>query len=401
MSPFTVLILSIFSILSLSWGAQCGVYHRVKKGETLWEIAKKYKLSLKELYELNPHLKKRKYLRAGEKICVARSRRKTSSNYILYKVKKGDTLSTIAKRFGTSVSAIKRANNLRSNRIRVGQKLKIPVKSVRSKSYKTAKRTKTTTRTKYITYRVKRGDTLSKIAKKFGTSVKEIKRVNNLKSSRIRVGQKLKIPVKEVVRRKKEENVRTRERVVYEKVRKRVYVRYRVKKGDSLIKIAKKFGTSVRTIKRVNGLKSNRIYVGQVLKIPVYKYVYVEKKPKVPKISVKNLPVNGKVVKNKRGILIYTECGKPVRVVDSGKVIYSGDDLTAFGNMVIVRHDNYISVYAYNSKNTVRLGQRVKKGDVIGYVGTKPDEGRCALHFELRDSNGALLNPLNHISVKR
>ncbi len=92
-------------------------------------------------------------------------------------------------------------------------------------------------------YRVKKGDTLIKIAKRFGTKVKIIEDYNRL-GRFLRVHQKIIIPL----------NVR--------------YVKYRVKRGDSLLVISKKFGVSYKKIKRINELSSNTIRVGQVLKIP-------------------------------------------------------------------------------------------------------------------------------------
>ncbi|GAB6065405.1 LysM peptidoglycan-binding domain-containing protein [Aquifex pyrophilus] len=392
MNLFTVLILGIVSLLSCSFSADyCRTYYEVKKGDTLWEISKKYKISIKKLYELNPKLKKRKYLIPGEKICL-----KESERYVIYRVKRGDTLIEIAKKFGVSVNEIKKANNLKGNVIRVGQKLKIPVKGKVKKERKKTKK-------KFIIYRVKKGDSLIKIAKKFGVSVREIKFLNNIKGNRIYVGQKLKIPTKraylyEEIKKKYEEK---KGRVVLDRVKKVVYLRYRVRKGDSLIKIAKRFRTSVKAIKRANRLKGNLIRVGQVLKIPVYKYVFIERVARIPKISLKELPVDGKVVKNDKGVYIYTDCGKPVKAVASGKVVYSGNDLHALGNMIIIEHENFISVYAHNARNTVRLGQRVRKGDIIGYVGIVPTEGRCALHFEIRNLNGAILNPSYYLSEKK
>ncbi|AAC06844.1 LysM peptidoglycan-binding domain-containing protein [Aquifex aeolicus] len=349
MNPFTVLILGILSALTL-YASECSVYYKVKKGDSLWKIAKEYKTSIGKLLELNPKLKNRKYLRPGEKICL---------------------------------------------------KKKI------SKSKKVVKtKTKTNYKKSYVVYRVKRGDSLIKIAKKFGVSVKEIKRVNKLKGNRIYVGQKLKIPVyKEVKTVKKEQKVyRTTSKypkVVKERVRKRVIVIYRVRRGDTLIKIAKRFRTSVKEIKRINRLKGNLIRVGQKLKIPVYRWVYIEKYAKIPKISLAFLPVDGKVVRDKRGVTIYTDCGKPVKAVESGKVIYSGNDISVYGNIVILDHGTYTTVYAYNERNTVKADQKVKKGETIGYVGIKPDEGRCALHFEIRDKQGNLYNPLMYLSKKK
>ncbi len=104
------------------------------------------------------------------------------------------------------------------------------------------------------TYRVRRGDSLSKIAQKTGVSVKRIKRLNRMKSSRIRVGSRLKIYSSSKSRKSKH----------YKKGRARTY---RVTRGDSLSKIAKKAGISVRKLKRLNRLKSSKIKAGKRLRL--------------------------------------------------------------------------------------------------------------------------------------
>lgn len=99
-----------------------------------------------------------------------------------YKVKKGDALSTIARRYGTSVSAIKSANGLRSDTIRIGQRLTIPSLSDAAIAAGAA------------VHDVQSGDTLSEIATQYGISTTELKRANGLRSDMIRIGQKLIIP---------------------------------------------------------------------------------------------------------------------------------------------------------------------------------------------------------------
>ena len=94
----------------------------------------------------------------------------------IYTVKKGDSLYSIAQKFNTTVENIKRANNLASNLLSIGQKLKIP---------------STLSSNVYI---VQKGDSLYKIAQKFNTTVENIKRANNLTSNLLSIGQKLKIP---------------------------------------------------------------------------------------------------------------------------------------------------------------------------------------------------------------
>ena len=106
-----------------------------------------------------------------------------------------------------------------------------------------------TTQTTTI-YTVKSGDTLYKIANLYNTSVKELIELNNLSSTSLSIGQQIKVPVEE-------DNTTNNE-----------YVNYKVKKGDNLYSIATEYGVSVETIKQINNLTNNLLSIGQVLKIP-------------------------------------------------------------------------------------------------------------------------------------
>ncbi|GIW47748.1 MAG: peptidoglycan endopeptidase LytF [Deltaproteobacteria bacterium] len=175
---------------------------------------------------------------------------------IRYVVKKGDSLYTLSKRFGVSVEDIKRANNLKSSLINVGQKLIIPVSSTKGL---TATREEKPERDNsfHIRYVVKKGDTLSEIAQSFGVSVAEIKRLNGITGNMIKEGMVIKIPG-------------STGKAISSSPSNEVFVskRYVVQKGDSLYTIAKRFGTTVDEIKRANGLNHNRIKVGDVLILP-------------------------------------------------------------------------------------------------------------------------------------
>lgn len=155
-----------------------------------------------------------------------------------YTVQRGDTLYGIAKQFGTTVADIKRINNLNSDSISVGQVLIIEEDTAPT------------------TYTVQRGDTLYSIGRKFNIPVLDLMRINNITSTILRVGQVLTLIVNE------EENAGG---VVVVPV----YENYSVKRGDSLYSIAKQFGTTVNQIKQDNGLYSNLLTIGQVLRIKV------------------------------------------------------------------------------------------------------------------------------------
>lgn len=145
-----------------------------------------------------------------------------------YTVKSGDSLYSIANKYGITVDDLKEANNLTSNSLSIGQVLKLP--------------TKTTNEQETITYTVKSGDSLYKISNEYNTTVDAIKSANNLTSNLLSIGQVLKIPT--------DNNLETT---------------YTVQKGDSLYSIAKKFDTSIDEIKRLNNLSSNLLSIGQIL----------------------------------------------------------------------------------------------------------------------------------------
>ncbi len=154
------------------------------------------------------------------------------SDYITYTVSKGDTLYSIAKRFDTTVDDIKKLNNLTSDSLEINQILKIPTTKDESNEF----------------YIVSKGDTLYGIAKRYNTTVNELKNLNNLTSDSLAIGQVLKIPLND------SSNLN--------------YINYTVSMGDTLYAIARRYGTTVDAIKKVNGLKDDILTIGEILKIP-------------------------------------------------------------------------------------------------------------------------------------
>lgn len=162
---------------------------------------------------------------------------------VKHKVKAGESLSVIAKRYGTSVATIKSANRLKSSGLAIGQVLTIPGYSMPA----VVPKAKNPIETKTVTHIVRKGDYLGKVAKRYKVSVASIKRENRLKSDTLKLGQKLRITVslKDLPVRK-----------------------HKVKRGEFLGKIATKYGVTVNSLRKANKLRSDSLAVGQVLIIP-------------------------------------------------------------------------------------------------------------------------------------
>lgn len=144
----------------------------IQKGDTLYSIAQKFNTTVDRLKELNNLTSNT--LVIGSTLLVPK---RITASGTTYTVKRGDTLYGIAQAFNISVEELKKANNLTSNVLSIGQVLTIPK-----------------TEENYITYTVKKGDTLYSIARNYDVSVNELMQLNNLSSSVLTVGQTLVIP---------------------------------------------------------------------------------------------------------------------------------------------------------------------------------------------------------------
>lgn len=209
-------------------------YYVVKKGDTLWSIARSFGLTVNELKEINNLTSNN--LTVGQTLLVKENMTDVPpvedvSGFEYYTVQKGDTLYSIAKKYNISVDKLKEINNLKTNTLSIGQKLIIG---------------ETISSNQYI---VQKWDTLYSIARKFNISVDNLKKANNLSSNVLSIGQTLIIPSSGST----------------EPISTNVYI---VKKGDTLYNIAKSFNTTVTEIKNLNNLSSNVLSIGQQLILP-------------------------------------------------------------------------------------------------------------------------------------
>jgi membrane-bound lytic murein transglycosylase D len=164
-----------------------------------------------------------------------------SGDYLVHKVGRGETLSRIAKQYGVEAEALQEFNNISNVRsLQIGQKIKIPISDKGGPEV--------------ITHIVRKGETLELIAKHYKVSVATLKTSNNIKNvRRLQIGQELKVPLSK--------------RNVLAKTQEKKMVVYRVKRGDSLSKIASDFGVSVSQLKEWNSFKGSRIYPGSQIKV--------------------------------------------------------------------------------------------------------------------------------------
>lgn len=247
----------------------------VKKGAYLKEIAEQYGTSYQELRKLNPELKKSRIppgtgmyalkvppgigtIVIAENSVEQKTRQDKaqapvekkkvkkslpSGDVVVYRVQRGDNLSKIARRYGVNVALLQEANDIYDvKKLQIGQKIVVPI----SASSKVV-----------IAHTVQKSETLSSIARQYKTDVATLKSLNTIRNAkRLQIGQKLKVPLSKSSVLAQGDSSKTR------------MVTYRVKRGDSLSKIASTFGVSVRQLQKWNNIgKRTVIYPGNRLKV--------------------------------------------------------------------------------------------------------------------------------------
>lgn len=270
------------------------------------------------------------------------------------------------------------------------------------------------------TYRVVKGDTLYSIAFRYGLDYRSLAKDNGIEPPyNIAVGQVIKL------------NLKTSQAPTYT-----------VKKGDTLYSIAKANGQSVDFLAGVNNLsRPYTLKVGQVLYlarvdststanraqsavVPVAgqstqsaqpkpaataaapapaKPVVVSGKTRTVSGIKWMWPTQGKVIENfslaeqgNKGIDISGTQGQQILAAADGQVVYAGNALRGYGNLIIINHDNeFLSAYAHNDALLVTEGQKVVRGQQIARMGST-DAKSVRLHFEIR-YRGQSVNPVNYL----
>ena len=426
----------------------------VKKGDTLEKIADKLNTTVAELSSVNK-LKKANVLQPGQVLKGPAVTRKA------YVVARGDTVFSIAKRFHVSVEDLREVNGLSAKAsIHSGQKIRLPAgykaapgeaadetpdkaeaapakgrkgKAAAAEVFEEAGAGEhaagriTTVEGKGASYKVRKGDTLAKIADKLDTDVAEVKRLNHIKGTAVRAGQVYRGPS------------------VAEHV-------YTAAAGDTVAGVAQRFGVSAQRLRSANRLSKRTVSLrsGQKIHLPSgYReqsapaparpsrsypqppsresgalpsrpLPYVPSgqvpRPYIPPPSAGaeatpapgptdaqisqmgkdrfQWPIRGDIVSDfgpkaggqrNDGINIQADAGAVVRAAAEGDVVYAGDQVPGFGNLVLIKHtDGWVTAYAHLSHIDVKNQQKITQGQQIGQVGNTGGVPSPQLHFEVR-----------------
>lgn len=201
----------------------------VKNGDSLYSIANKFGVSVESLKSINGITGN--LINVGQRLVIPSDVVVNPGDYVVYTVKRNDSLWNIANSYGVSVNDIVDYNNLGTTVLQIGQQLLIP--NLNNSFIDSG-----------VIYVVKNGDSLWSIGKKYNVSVNDLKSANNLNSNMLSIGQQLIIPESSD------------------------YQTYTVKSGDSLWKIAQNYDVNVNDLIKLNNLSSNVLSIGQTLLIP-------------------------------------------------------------------------------------------------------------------------------------
>ncbi|WP_316736856.1 LysM peptidoglycan-binding domain-containing protein [Pedobacter aquatilis] len=263
------------------------IVHQTAAKDTYYSIGRRYNVPPKDIMAYNDN----KYLQIGVIVKVPTNipfanstastpTQTTASNTTEHTVVAKDNLNMLAEKYGTTVNELKSINNLSTINLRIGQVLKIPVKNtetpvqtnnvpvVKKETPIAAPETVNPASETLIEHEVKPKEFLGKIAEKYGTTVEDIKKANNLTGNNLRIGQKLKIPATKNIDENKVVTTAETASTQTTPASKDAVGTHTVKQGESIFNIAKQYGITAYQIRKTNNLEDNNLSTGQILKIP-------------------------------------------------------------------------------------------------------------------------------------
>ena len=297
----------------------------------------------------------------------------------VHAVAQGDTLYSVANRYRLPIRDIAVLNRINAPfKLYEGQRLRLPPPRE---------------------YRVKGGDTLYGVSRLFGVNSSEVAQMNDIRSPYIlRPGQLLRLPSvikKTKVAKSNAPITKTVLKAPPPKVEQTTLAKATPKAQPKPQPAVIKDGVPLPQSKPWRGTKANPVKIAKV-------------NTKTPKRSSSKFlkPVNGKIISgfgpkksglHNDGINIAAKRGTSVKSAENGVVVYAGNALKGSGNLILIRHENqWMTAYGHLDTITVRKGQTVRRGSVIGKVGSTGSVSKPQLHFEVRRGTSAL-NPTRYM----
>ena len=293
----------------------------------------------------------------------------------IHVVRRGQNLYAIARAYGTPLRSVISANGLQPPyKLWIGQRLRIP---------------------KARTYRVQKGDTVYAISRRFDVAMNELVRVNGLQAPyTINVGQVMTLPG---------EMGRPEQTVRASQAPKKQVTATKPKAAPKKKAEPKKL--PLKTAFTKNGYPKPALRPTQPYRRKATRPAPISQPPK--RASSKFLwPVRGKVIssfgakgrgRQNDGLNIAAPRGTPVRASENGVVAYSGRELEAYGNLILIKHsDGYMTAYAHTGDMLVKRGDKVRRGQTIARVGSSGNVDRPQLHFQVRRGK-KILNPKSYL----
>jgi murein DD-endopeptidase MepM/ murein hydrolase activator NlpD len=323
------------------------------------------------------------------------------NSYKKIKVKQDQTVYSIARFYKIKPSDIIKKNNLKEPyHLFSGQSLKIPANKITTENKKTSekivknKTIKKTPKKEKNNFsqivKVKNGDTVYSLARKYEVSTRKIIEENNLKAPfLLHLGRQIKIPKTKI---------------------------YRVKKKDTIYSISRKFNIDMHSLVKANNIKKPyRISLNQPIIIPFSssdnvssaKVIKILPKESFSKKVGKFLwPIRGRILsyfgfkgkgQKSDGINISARTGQEVLAANDGVVLYSGSALSGFGKLLLIKHNGgWVTAYAHNKNLMVKKGERVNRGQKIANIGKTGHVNSPQLHFQIRHYN-KVVDPIKYL----
>ncbi|MBA7533158.1 Cell division suppressor protein YneA [subsurface metagenome] len=296
------------------------IIYTVKAGDTLWNISRKYGVSVEVIIDVN-NFRDKDLLSLGQKLeipaiggGISNSNQKQEPTIITYTVVKGDTLWSISQRFDVKMTSIISASNLKEiSRLSIGQKLKLPITNMdiaKAEGYSQE------AAAEEIIYYVKKGENLWSISREYNVKLEAIIAANSITdASRISAGQQLRIP-------------------------------------------------------NVSGARSN-----------IANFIWPVRGRITSPYGMR--VISGRKDFH-AGIDIGGPAGTNIVAAERGRVSYAGYMRGFGNVIILSHNGGYSTVYGHNSVNLVKKGQYVNRGSIIGKVGRTGNATGSHLHFEIR-----------------